>query len=166
MSAQLNHTKRKASSSPERSSFHDRPLPKPPPIRDRPIAFLDVFNREERYPIYNRFCSLLPIAEISLSRTCTKFANVYQDLVPGQWNVDRRRRLFVQSPRTFRSRMGQHDALYLAALHCNSLEECSGRNQIWIFFNRARSWSYGILPILVQRGGGLYPCQIRRQRSV
>ncbi len=97
MSAQLNHTKRKASSSPERSSFHDRPLPKPPPTRDRPITVLDAFIREERHPIYNRFCSLLPIAEISLSRTCTKFANVYQDLVPGQWNVDRRRWLGLRT---------------------------------------------------------------------
>ena len=112
MSTQLNRLKYKASNSADGSSCHDRLLREPPSITDRSITFLDVFDREARYPIHDRLCSLLPITEIiSLTRTCKKFANLYQDLVSGQWNVDRRLRRFVQSPQTFRSRMGQHEVL-------------------------------------------------------
>ena len=75
-------------------------------------TFLDVFNRDQQYPIFDRLCSILPISDIiALSRTCRNYSNLYRYLVPTQWNVDRKLRRFVRNPQEFRSRMGQHNAI-------------------------------------------------------
>ena len=64
------------------------------------------------YPIFIRLCEVLSIAEIiALTRTCKKFQNLYQTLLPLQWNVDRTLQRFVTDPRRFRQEMGKHDAL-------------------------------------------------------
>ena len=82
-----------------------------PSLRVKP-TFVDVFDRHTCYPFFSRLCDYLSVAEIyALTMTCKKYANLYQYLLPIQWDVDRRLRLFVKDPYGFRSQMAKHDAL-------------------------------------------------------
>ena len=76
------------------------------------MNFVNLFVWNSHYPIFSRLCDFLAIGDIvALTRTCRQFANLYQLLLPVQWNVDRRLRRFVRNPAGLRSQMGQSDAL-------------------------------------------------------
>lgn len=82
-----------------------------PLVAVRP-SFMSVFDRYMYYPFVIKLCEHLSIAEIvALTRTCKKYADLYQYLLPIQWNVDRRLRRFVRDPCGFRSQMAKSDAL-------------------------------------------------------
>lgn len=75
-------------------------------------TLLDIFHKESHYPIFIKLCELLPIADIiSLTRTCKQLSNLYQTLLPLQWNVNRTLERFVRDPSAFRSQLGRCDAL-------------------------------------------------------
>lgn len=75
-------------------------------------SFLDIFDLESRFPVFDRICFYLPINSIiALTRTCRKLSTLYQSLIPRQWNVDRLLGRFVRNPQLFRSQMGRCDAL-------------------------------------------------------
>lgn len=82
-----------------------------PLVATRP-SFTSVFDRHVCYPFFNKLCEHLSIAEIiALTRTCKKYADLYQYLLPIQWDVDRGLRRFVRDPCGFRSQMAKTDAL-------------------------------------------------------
>lgn len=64
------------------------------------------------YPVFDTLVSFLPIGDIiSLSRTCKELSNIYQSILPMQWNIGRTLKRFVNDPCEFRSQMGQNNAL-------------------------------------------------------
>ena len=68
-------------------------------------TFFDLFKF---YPIFNQLCQYLPIREIiNLTRTCRALSNLYQTLLPQQWNVDRSLLRFVQKPRGLRAQLAK-----------------------------------------------------------
>ena len=101
--------------------------------------FMSVFDRHMCYPFFIKLCEHLSIAEIvALTRTCKKYADLYQYLLPIQWDVDRRLHRFVQDPCGFRSQMGKSDALIAGSF-------------VFQFFERT-SWKPSDLDILVEHG--------------
>ena len=73
---------------------------------------MNVFDRHMCYPFFIRLCEHLSNAEIvALARTCKKYADLYQYLLPIQWDVDHRLRRFVRDPCGLRSQMAKSDAL-------------------------------------------------------
>ena len=92
-----------------RSSTEDQE--EAPLVGNRP-TFTSVFDRHTCYPFFIKLCEHLSIAEIvALTRTCKKYADLYQYLRPIQWDVDRRLRRFVRDPHGFRSQMAKSNAL-------------------------------------------------------
>ena len=86
-----------------------------PLLGNRP-TFTSVFDRHMCYPFFIRLCERLSIAEIvALTRTCKKYADLYQYLLPIQWDVDRRLRRFVRDPHGFRAQMAKSDALIVGS---------------------------------------------------
>ncbi|KAM0805777.1 hypothetical protein BDR22DRAFT_816662 [Usnea florida] len=75
-------------------------------------TFLNTFDRKYRYPIFSALCDCLSIAEIvSLTKTCKTFSDLYQYLLPIQWDVDKALRHYVDDAQGFRSQMARSDAL-------------------------------------------------------
>ena len=75
-------------------------------------TFLSTFDRKSNYPIFSTLCDCLSIAEIvSLTQTCKKYSDLYQYLLPIQWDVDKALRRYVDDPQGFRSQMARSDAL-------------------------------------------------------
>ena len=75
-------------------------------------TFLNTCDRKYRYPIFSALCDCLSIAEIvSLTQTCKEFSDLYQYLLPIQWDVDKALRHYVDDPQGFRSQMARSDAL-------------------------------------------------------
>ena len=110
-----------------------------PLVAIRP-SFMSVFDRHLCYPFFIKLCDHLSIAEIvALTRTCKKYADLYQYLLPVQWNVDRRLRRFVRDPCGFRSQMAKSDALIAGSF-------------IVQFFERT-PWKPSDLDIFVEDGG-------------
>ena len=86
--------------------------PEEAPLVARKQSFMSVFDRHMCYPFFIKLCEHLSIAEIvALTRTCKKYADLYQYLLPVQWNVDHGLRRFVTDPYGFRSQMAKTDAL-------------------------------------------------------
>ncbi|KAL8683009.1 MAG: hypothetical protein Q9186_001004 [Xanthomendoza sp. 1 TL-2023] len=76
------------------------------------ISLFDIFDRESQYPVFDRLCDNLLIADIiALTQTCRRFSGLYKYLLPIQWDVDRRLARFVRDPVGLRSQMGRTDAL-------------------------------------------------------
>ena len=73
---------------------------------------LDFLDYDRYYPIYTLLSSYLGISEIvALTRTCKKLSNLYQQLLPSFWDIDRGLRHFLDDPVGFRAQMKQHGAL-------------------------------------------------------
>ncbi|MCJ1381787.1 hypothetical protein MMC17_004898 [Xylographa soralifera] len=71
-----------------------------------------LINHEQHYPVFDRLCSYLGIAEIiTLTRTCKTLSGLYKLLLKTQWNIDRRLRRFVENPKEFRAQLGRNNAL-------------------------------------------------------
>ena len=105
--------------------------PKEPSLVAIRPSFMSVFDRH--------MCDHLSIAEIvALTRTCKKYADLYQYLLPAQWNVDRKLRCFVRDPYGFRSQMAKTDALISGSF-------------AFQFFERT-SWKPSDLDIFVEHG--------------
>ena len=102
-------------------------------------SFMSVFDRHMCYPFFIKLCDHLSIAEIvALTRTCKKYADLYQYLLPVQWNVDRKLSCFVRDPYGFRSQMAKTDALISGSF-------------AFQFFERT-SWKPSDLDIFVEHG--------------
>ena len=109
-----------------------------PLVHNRP-TFMSVFDRHMCYPFFIRLCEHLSIADIvAMTRTCKKYADLYQYLLPIQWDVDRRLRRFVRDPYGFRSQMAKSDALIAGSF-------------VTQFFERT-SWETSALNIFVEYG--------------
>lgn len=78
--------------------------------QDNHLNLLDLFKW---YPIFDRLCAHMPIAEIiNLTRTCKALSHLYQTLLGlQQWNVDRDLLRFVKDPHRFRTQLGKCDGL-------------------------------------------------------
>ena len=86
-------------------------------------TFLSTFDRESHYPVFIALCDCLAIAEIvSLTQTCKKFSDLYQYLLPIQWDVDKALRYYVDDPQGFRSQMARSDALISGTFAANFFE--------------------------------------------
>lgn len=48
---------------------------------------------------------------VMLSRTCKDLSTFYSDLIPRKWNIDQRLSQFVADQKSFRSELGQTEAL-------------------------------------------------------
>ena len=60
---------------------------------------MSVFDSHMCYPFFISLCEHLSIAEIvALTWTCKKYADLYQYLLPIQWDLNRRLHRFVQEP--------------------------------------------------------------------
>lgn len=93
---------------------------------DNRPTFMSVFDRHMCYPFFIKLCEHLSIAEIvALTRTCKKYADLYQYLLPVQWDVDRRLRRFVRDPYGFRSQMAKSDALIAGSFVTQFFERTS-----------------------------------------
>ena len=104
-------------------------------------TFLSTFDREAHYPVFIALCECLSIAEIvPLTQTCKKFSDLYQYLLPIQWDVDKALRRYVDDPQGFRSQMALSDALISGTFAAQ-------------FFDRA-SWDHEPLDVLVRKGFG------------
>ena len=104
-------------------------------------TFLSTFDRKSNYPIFRALCDCLSIAEIvSLTQTCKNFSDLYQYLLPIQWDVDKALRHYVDDPQGFRSQMARSDALISGTFAAQ-------------FFERA-FWERGTLDVWVQGGEG------------
>ena len=102
-------------------------------------SFMSVFDRHMCYPFFIKLCEHLSIAEIvALTRTCKKYADLYQYLLPTQWDVDRWLHRFVRDPCGFRSQMAKSDALIAGSF-------------VVQFFERT-SWKPSDLDIFVEQG--------------
>ena len=102
-------------------------------------SFMSVFDRHMCYPFFIKLCEHLSIAEIvALTRTCKKYADLYQFLLPVQWNVDHGLRRFVRDPYGFRSQMAKSDALISGSF-------------VFQLFERT-SWKTSDLDIFVEHG--------------
>ena len=102
-------------------------------------GFMSVFDRHLCYPFFMRLCEHLSIADIvALTRTCRKYADLYQYLLPNQWDVDRGLCRFVRDPCGLRSQMAKTDALIAGSF-------------VVQFFERT-SWKPFDLDILVEHG--------------
>ena len=89
-------------------------------------TFTSIFDRNTCYPFFVRVCAHLSIAEIvALTRTCKKFADLYQYLVPTYWDVNRRLHRFVRDPHGFRSQMAKFDALIAGSFVIQFFERTS-----------------------------------------
>ncbi|KAJ9602463.1 hypothetical protein H2200_013006 [Cladophialophora chaetospira] len=79
---------------------HD--LQKPP---SHPPSFFDLVDR---YPIYDRLCSVLPLdSAIKLSQTCRTLHSAFLR----SWDVDKSLQRFVKHPLRLRSELGRHGSL-------------------------------------------------------
>ncbi|KAL9580239.1 MAG: hypothetical protein Q9212_004611 [Teloschistes hypoglaucus] len=79
---------------------------------NRKCPLLNILDYDSQYPVCDRICSFLPIGDlVNLTRTCRQLSSLYQNLLPAQWNVDRRLLGFVNDPKALRSFMGKHDVL-------------------------------------------------------
>lgn len=113
--------------------------PKEAPLVAIRPSFMSVFDRHICYPFFIKLCEQLSIAEIvALTRTCKKYADLYQYLLPIQWDVDRGLRRFVRDPYGFRSQMAKSDALIAGSF-------------VVRFFERT-SWQPSDLDIFVEHG--------------
>ena len=75
-------------------------------------TFLNTFDRSSNYPVFRTLCDCLSIAEVvPLTQTCKKFSDLYQYLLPIQWDVDKALRRYVDDLQGFRSQMAISDAL-------------------------------------------------------
>ena len=111
--------------------------PKEAPLVAIRPSFMSVFDRHMCYPFFIKLCEHLSIAEIvALTRTCTKYADLYQYLLPMQWNVDRRLGCFFGDPYGFRSQMAKSNALISGSF-------------VFQFFERT-SWKPSDLDIFVE----------------
>ena len=103
------------------------------PLLGNRATFTSIFDRHMCYPFFINLCEHFSIAEIvALTRTCKKYADLYQYLLPIQWNVDRKLRRFVRDPHGFRSQMAKSDALIVGSFVSQFFErtpwETSGLN--------------------------------------
>lgn len=104
-------------------------------------TFLTTFDRKSHYPVFSALCNCLSIAEIvSLTQTCKKFSDLYQYLLPIQWDVDKALRHYVDDPQGFRSQMARSDALISGTFAAQ-------------FFERV-FWDRDPMDLLVQEGLG------------
>ncbi|KAL8850395.1 MAG: hypothetical protein Q9221_004627 [Calogaya cf. arnoldii] len=87
------------------------------------VKFRDIFNRESQYPIFSCLCDHLEIGDIlALSRTCKRFASLYEYLLPIKWNVEKRLQRFVRDPTGLRSKMGELDVLISGSFAIQSFQ--------------------------------------------
>ena len=72
---------------------------------------LDFLQRDQYYPIYTSLSSCLGIAKIvALTRTCKKLSDLYRELLPIYWDIDRDLSRFVENPYRFRAQLGRRKA--------------------------------------------------------
>ena len=104
-------------------------------------TFLTTFDRKSHYPVFSALCDCLSIAEIvSLTQTCKMLSDLYQYLLPIQWDVDKALRHYVDDPQGFRSQMARSDALISGTFAAQ-------------FFGKV-FWDCGPLDVMVQEGVG------------
>lgn len=74
---------------------------------------LNLLTQYERYNlVFNNIYQRLDIKDvIAISRTCKRLSSFYNNMLPCQWNINRRLARFVNDPKEFRSRLGEADAL-------------------------------------------------------
>lgn len=111
------------------SDVHLQPWTEPSEEAPRVVfgsSFMSVFDRHMCYPFFIRLCEHLSIAEIvALTRTCKKYADLYQYLLPIQWDVDRTFRRFVRDPCGLRSQMAISDAFIAGSFVVQFFERTS-----------------------------------------
>ena len=149
-----------------RSSAEDQQ--EAPLLGSRP-TFTCVFDRHMCYPFFIKLCEHLSIAEIvALTRTCKKYADLYQYLLPMQWDVDRRLRRFVRDPYRFRSQMAKSDALIVGSFVSQFFErtpwETCGLNIFIEGLERAESFQTYLLDEegYTEFSSIREPCRVRR----
>ena len=113
----------------ETNNVHLQPWTEPPEeaprVAIRP-GFMSVFDRHRCYPFFIRLCEHLSIAEIiTLTRTCKKYADLYQYLLPIQWDVNRGLHRFVRDPCGLRSQTAKSDALIAGSFVVQFFERTS-----------------------------------------
>ena len=127
----------------ENDNVHLQHWTEPPEAAARVTArpgFMSVFDRHRCYPFFIRLCEHLSIAEIiALTRTCKKYADLYQYLLPIQWDVNRRLRRFVRDPCGLRSQLAKSDALIAGSCVVQLFERTS--------------WKPFDLDVFVEEGG-------------
>jgi len=96
-----------------------------------PPTFLNIFDSGSGYPAFKNLCQHLPIADIiSLSRTCKKFSDLYQYLLPMEWNINHKLRHYVKNPLGFRSMMARCNVLIFGFSATQFFERSSGRSAV------------------------------------
>ena len=76
-----------------------------------PASLLTVLD-PSLYPVANALCTFLEIQDlINLARTCKKFYHFFHFIQRSQWSINKRLRYFVNDPTSFRSMIGQYEAL-------------------------------------------------------
>lgn len=116
-------------------------LPLTQPSRSPRFLLNLLIHHEQYYPIFDRICSYLSIADIlTLRRTCKQLSNLYHVLLETQWNVNSRLRRFVKDPQGIRTQLGRHDALISGGFALQ-------------FFERV-TWKESDLDIFIESGPG------------
>lgn len=122
------------------------------------LTFLNLFHFDAHFPIVNRICEMLPIADvINLTRTCKQLCGLYKALVPAQWSINRKLQRFVRDPQGFRTQMSKCDALISGSFAVQ-------------YFERV-TWKDSDLDVFVRYGLGtdsfhLYVCAVEGYQYV
>ncbi|KAL8893571.1 MAG: hypothetical protein Q9192_005134 [Flavoplaca navasiana] len=121
---------------------------------ERAITFVNTFSRDAHYPIFSCLCDHLSIGGIlALSKTCKDFSDIYDFLLPIQWNVDKRLQRFVNDPVGLRSKMGELDALVSGSFAIQFFERVTWLSSDLDMYVKAGARAYALRTYLANSEG-------------